>query len=715
MATFFNQHYELTENDTLKPKTPSRELTRAEDEAVMAELARYVEARLVHNFGFQHVTIPPVEEGSSEPTTTILQSSNCNECTQLLIMCINQSGSQMGIFSRSMCFEKDGGLNKGTMFPYVKRALECKYGVLIMRPNTNTVVHPTGKVKIPIRGSESPEIHALCVWENVVSAICQNGHVKRIALFGYGNGASLCRDLYMKSALKKEFNIVNAVVTVEASHLVEKDDPDDVKQVLSKIGINFEASSTSPRGYDLRYRKERLGCTSLSLGLPKGATEVTNVAVSAFLALEDVFGFLALAAEQHSELVSTYFQQFARRHGINDIKSAVTLTNPDPSDVVVATSVEPAIPQKPKGIFGWMFGSKEAVVAPPKKADDDNSLSVDDFQFLQLVGKGAFGKVMLVRKKSGFNANKIYAMKVLKKSDVIEKQQIEHTKAEQAILCAIRHPYIVCLRFSFQSIDKLYLITDYYSGGNLFAHLRTDKQFSEERAKFYAAELILALEHLHQNDIIYRDLKLENILMDHLGHICLTDFGLSKQDIDKTGGAVTFCGTAEYIAPELLRAETYGFEVDWWSFGILLYEMMNGRTPFFDKNRKMMYHRIMTRPPQFDEAVFKKDAQQVILGLLTVDKNQRLGHTGADKIMQQPFFESIDFAKLYKRELNPPFKPHGDGVLGTDYVPQQFKNVDVARDSSAKSHAPSDSKMAAEMASAFTGFSFSEESLQKKR
>ena len=177
---------------------------------------------------------------------------------------------------------------------------------------------------------------------------------------------------------------------------------------------------------------------------------------------------------------------------------------------------------------------------------------------------------MLVRKKDGVGAGQIYAMKVLKKSVVASLGQIEHTKSEREILFVIRHPYIVRLRFSFQNEEKLFLVTDYYNGGSLYSHLRKSKFFSEDRARFYAAELLSALDHLHQQHIIYRDLKLENILMDHVGHIALTDFGLSKQDIDKTGGATTFCGTAEYIAPELLNNQKYGKAVDWWSFGILL-------------------------------------------------------------------------------------------------------------------------------------------------
>ena len=153
---------------------------------------------------------------------------------------------------------------------------------------------------------------------------------------------------------------------------------------------------------------------------------------------------------------------------------------------------------------------------------------------------------------------------------IVEKNQMEHAKSERDILNEIKHPFIVRLRFAFQSEGKLYLVTDYYNGGTLFFHLRKAVCFTEARARFYAAELLLALDHLHTQNIIYRDLKLENVLLDHLGHIALTDFGLSKQDIDKTGGATTFCGTPDYVAPELLRNQKYGKAVDWWSFGVLL-------------------------------------------------------------------------------------------------------------------------------------------------
>lgn len=697
-AAFSSKWYNLVDNDLLVQTDAAKTspMRPADQRELMEELASYVENRLLE-MKFSPLTMPEIEYMDTA-STTILGSNEWTSKKDLLVMCINQSGGQLGIFSRSMCF--DGGLNKGTVIPYVKRALEVGYGVIILRPNTNTVTDKSGN-KIPILGSESPELHALCAWQEITS---RSEAAERVMLFGYGNGAALCHEIFLKAY--QTTNIVSSIVTVEASHLAEKDDPADIKSALSKIAVNFESCATSPKGYDLRYRQARLGCRSLSLGLPLGQREVTNVAVSARVALDDVFGFLSLATEESPDaLISKYLSQFARRHGVTDIKNAFTADAPASEETVLEPEAPPPAVEPPKrGVFSWLFRGGSTSTAARSEEDDGSgrSLKVDDFDLLKIVGKGAFGKVMLVRKKAGFNANKVYAMKVLKKSDVIQKGQVEHTNAEQAILCAVRHPYIVCLRFSFQNENKLYLITDYYSGGNLYAHLKQAKYFSEDRARFYAAELLLALDHLHKMDIIYRDLKLENILMDHEGHICLTDFGLSKQDIS-TGGASTFCGTAEYLAPELIRGKTpYGVEVDWWSFGILLYEMMNGRTPFFDKNRRAMYTRIVTRSPTFPKDVFGPAAIECISGLLNVEPEERLGAKSADDIKGKAFFQSIDFEKLFDRELKPPFKPAGDGLTGMEYVEKKYQKLDVLRDSGAQNDKPADAAMAKEMATALS-------------
>jgi tRNA A-37 threonylcarbamoyl transferase component Bud32 len=373
---------------------------------------------------------------------------------------------------------------------------------------------------------------------------------------------------------------IKAFVTLEASHIVEKDDAGDIRDALGQIAINMECNPAA-KGHRLGYRKDQLGCTSMSLGLPVGMTEVTNVALSVSMAIDSVFKYLTIA-ESGGNVSKNFAVVMARDNGL-DSNTAVVLVNPTPVDELTplppaastSTKAAPPAPPAKVGFFSKIFGggAKTPAKASGKNASggiDDEKLTVTDFDLLKIVGKGAFGKVMLVRKKSAQDEGKIYAMKVLKKSVIAAKGQIEHTKSERDILFEVRHPYIVRLRYAFQSDDKLYLVTDYYNGGTLFYHLRKSRHFTEERARFYAAELLSALAHLHEQNIIYRDLKLENVLMDHQGHLALTDFGLSKQNIDSTGGATTFCGTAEYIAPELLKGQKYGPPVDWWSFGILL-------------------------------------------------------------------------------------------------------------------------------------------------
>lgn len=313
-------------------------------------------------------------------------------------------------------------------------------------------------------------------------------------------------------------------------------------------------------------------------------------------------------------------------------------------------------------------------------------VSLADFQLKKVVGKGAFGKVMMCQKRTGEDAGEIYAVKVLIKSVIAEKKQVEHTKSERRILMEISHPFIVRLRYAFQSEEKLYLVTDYYNGGSLFYHLRKSRSFPEDRARFYGAEIMLAIEHLHQHGIIYRDLKLENILMDHLGHIALTDFGLSKENVDQVFSEQlkTFCGTAEYIAPELLKGFRYGAAVDWWSFGILLYEMLNLKTPFYDKNRKLMFHSIINQNPKMPRD-FSPEAKDIIKEFLNKDAKQRLGcaEGAAQEIMSHAFFAPIDFDLLVRKELEPPFRPDVSDKEDTKYVPSAYLKLE-AKDSLVK-------------------------------
>ena len=701
MASFSSPFYKLVD-DMLQEQPEARNMKNADHDAVMQELASYVENKIIQDFEFTRVAVPPQADDDDRPASSVLVSREWEGKEKLLIISTNASGSYLGIWSRSLCFSE--GLSKGTMIPYISKAMKNDYGVVILRPNTNSVLNTEGK-KLQIVGSETPEIHALCVWENVIT---QATNLKSISFISYGNGATLCHDLFLKSTLDSRLDLVTAIACIEASAVAEKDDADDSKQRIMDTAVNFECSKYCPRGSHMQFRDKRLGCSSLSMGLPLGQTDVVNVAVSAYMALDPVFDFLNVAQKNKTGAVKTFIDKFARKCKV-DMELSVIKKNPNPDEMDDSAEAAKAPPTTPggtekKGFFASVFGAGNNAM-PAKPSEKTRDLCLEDFSLLKVVGKGAFGKVLLVKKKQGQNAGQIYAMKVLKKSDVIAKGQVEHTNAEQAILREVKHPFIVGLRFSFQSLDKLYLVTDYYSGGNLFAHLRSSKRFSEYRAKFYGAELILALQHLHDSDIIYRDLKLENILMDHTGHIVLTDFGLSKPDIDKTGGASTFCGTAEYIAPELLMYKKYGPAVDWWSFGILVYEMMNGKTPFVDSNKKLMYYKITHSRPEYNPKLYSPASQAVINGLLTVNENERLGSKGAEQIKRTEFFSEIDFEALVAKKLKPPFIPEGSETA-TKYVSKV-----LAAEDPIMSVAPSkvkDPKLAKEMETAFVGFNYQE-------
>jgi len=247
---------------------------------------------------------------------------------------------------------------------------------------------------------------------------------------------------------------------------------------------------------------------------------------------------------------------------------------------------------------------------------------------------------------------------------------VEHTLAERNILKKLHHPFLVNLNFSFQTEDKLYFILDYVNGGELFFHLQREKRFPEERVKFYAAEITLALEHLHVNGIIYRDLKPENILLTNDGHICLTDFGLSKEGIEKEDDRTgTFCGTPEYLAPEVLKGKGYGKAVDWWSFGSLIYEMLTGLPPFYSQDVQEMYRRIMTDKLKFPPTM-SEPARLLIEGLLQRDPAERL--KDPSKIKEHVFFSGIDWDAIYNKKVKAPFLPQVKSDLDVTNVDQMF-------------------------------------------
>ncbi|XP_078088480.1 ribosomal protein S6 kinase alpha-3 isoform X6 [Mustelus asterias] len=294
------------------------------------------------------------------------------------------------------------------------------------------------------------------------------------------------------------------------------------------------------------------------------------------------------------------------------------------------------------------------------------------FELLKVLGQGSFGKVFLVKKTHGSDAGQLYAMKVLKKATLKVRDRVR-TKMERDILVEVNHPFIVKLHYAFQTEGKLYLLLDFLRGGDLFTRLSKEVMFTEEDVKFYLAELALALDHLHSLGIIYRDLKPENILLDEEGHIKLTDFGLSKESIDHEKKAYSFCGTVEYMAPEVVNRRGHTQSADWWSFGVLMFEMLTGTLPFQGKDRKDTMTMILKAKlgmPQF----LSSDSQSLLRMLFKRNPGNRLGAgpDGVEEIKRHSFFSTIDWNKLCRREIQPPFKPAIGRPEDTFYFDPEF-------------------------------------------
>lgn len=306
---------------------------------------------------------------------------------------------------------------------------------------------------------------------------------------------------------------------------------------------------------------------------------------------------------------------------------------------------------------------------------------LDSFKMIKVVGKGSFGKVFLVRE---LRTTEMFALKVLRKDNIIKRNQVEHTRTERSVLGYVNHPFIVGLKMAFQSKNKLYFVLDYCAGGELFFHLSKIGKFSESRAAFYAAEIVLALEYIHQLDIVYRDLKPENVLLDARGHVRLTDFGLSKEGItNSSSGANSFCGTPEYLAPEILNRQGHGRAVDWWSLGALLYEMLTGLPPFYCRDREKLFEKIRRGHLEYPRSLSAR-AQTLLRGLLTKDPKHRLGSGSDDAtpIKTHAFFVDTKWEKLMEGRVQPPWNPQVANSLDTSQFDEEFTSMPIFSPSS---------------------------------
>ncbi|XP_055340112.1 RAC-gamma serine/threonine-protein kinase-like [Paramacrobiotus metropolitanus] len=298
-------------------------------------------------------------------------------------------------------------------------------------------------------------------------------------------------------------------------------------------------------------------------------------------------------------------------------------------------------------------------------------MKLDDFEYIKLLGKGTFGKVMLGKERS---SGKLYAVKMLRKEVIISKDEVEHTLTERRVLQSTRHPFLTYLQYAFQTRDRLCFVMEYVNGGELFFHLSRERTFDEARVRFYGAEIVLGLGYLHENNIIYRDLKLENILLDSDGHIKLTDFGLCKADLRFSDRTKTFCGTPEYLAPEVLDDVDYGRAVDWWALGVVLYEMLCGRLPFHHRSHDVLFDMIVLYDVRYPKTL-SREARSLLSGLLNKKPAKRLGGGPGDykEIQAHKYFVEIDWDELYARRVAPPFKPQvSSESTDTRYFEQEF-------------------------------------------
>ncbi|KAI9679446.1 MAG: Serine/threonine kinase [Caeruleum heppii] len=433
-------------------------------------------------------------------------------------------------------------------------------------------------------------------------------------------------------------------------------------------------------------------------------------------------GGYAPSMDTHAELDASYGQGRASQ---SQQQSQQPQYNPAMYAAVTGWPVQPlSQPQQPMTKPGYNAGPAQPL-APPQQPSQPPAqpapaqqqalerketpqhtqqgtgrrIGLDHFNFLAVLGKGNFGKVMLAETKS---TKQLYAIKVLKKEFIIENDEVESTRSEKRVFLIAnkeRHPFLLNLHACFQTETRVYFVMEYISGGDLMLHIQRG-QFGTKRAQFYAAEVCLALKYFHENGVIYRDLKLDNILLTLDGHIKIADYGLCKEEMWYGCTTSTFCGTPEFMAPEILLDKKYGRAVDWWAFGVLIYQMLLQQSPFRGEDEDEIYDAILADEPLYPIHM-PRDSVSILQKLLTREPENRLGSgvTDAQEIMSHAFFRNINWEDVYHKRIPAPFQPQIKSATDTSNFDQEFTSVTPVL-------TPVQSVLSQEMQEQFRGFSY---------
>ncbi|ETW04947.1 AGC/AKT protein kinase, variant [Aphanomyces invadans] len=581
---------------------------------LLESATKNVQAKMIEMLDIYHDSSP-----CDDPTIecSVFLSRNVAQADRVVVFIGDSVGSPAGIWSSKLCVRsgsEGGGIHHGSlgsMLPYLLRARDDLFGIVVF----DDIFHMPADSDASMMQVAIARL--ITGWRDHIDT-SQASHAFIVC---YGEGGRLLVDS-MRQHLPEMRRLLSGIAFIQSTHRVDSTDTYLLRKTMAQWAVSY-ASSMEPQLARLKHKEHEAGCIVLSAGYDGSDVEVLqSVLHSVFSAFRARYaGFrtsnISTGMEKNCYICKQAFNMRRWRRHCRTCQMPVCEKCSSMETTKLEGSVRLCLTCRAlPSLVSWSrpravrLGEKESVFVD---STVPGKMSVNDFELVSVIGKGACGTVLLVQKKD--NA-KLYAMKVLKKDWVMNKDLVTQTMAERRILQEANHPYIVQLRFAFQNNDKLYMVMDYYSGGSLRQVLRRRGRFSIKRARFYLAEVLLAIAHLHASNILYRDLKLENIVLTADGNVACTDFGLSKEEVDKeTGRASSFVGTCEYLAPEIIMKQPYGTAVDWWAFGILMYEMIQGDSPFRHQNPAILFEKILSDEPIFSER-FTPEAKDLVQPLM---------------------------------------------------------------------------------------------------